>query len=274
MHPTSTTHTIQNITTTVHEWGSGEPLLLLHGFTGDGGSFCTRLPHLANRYRLIAPDLLGHGATDSPADPAPYRMESAIAHLSALLDRMGIGSCAVLGYSMGGRLALGFSVYHPTRVSALILESSSAGLATPSERQARIMSDEALATRIITGGIANFVDEWEALPLWHTQSPAIKRDLRESRLKNNPLGLANSLRGMGTGAQPYLGDKLGELPMPVLLITGTGDEKFTQIAHTLAQKIPHATHTIIPHAGHAVHLDAPEAYQTAIMTFLGQSNRA
>ncbi|MDZ4671572.1 MAG: 2-succinyl-6-hydroxy-2,4-cyclohexadiene-1-carboxylate synthase [Phototrophicales bacterium] len=270
MHPKSTTHTIHDILYTVHEWGIGEPLLILHGFTGDGGSFCTRLPHLARHYRLIAPDLLGHGASDSPSDRTPYRMESATAHLFALLDRMGITSCAVLGYSMGGRLALGFSVYHPTRVTALILESSSAGLATPSERQARIISDEVLANRILTGGITNFVDEWEALPLWHTQSPAIKHDLRESRLKNNPLGLANSLRGMGTGAQPYFGDNLEELPMPVLLITGEQDEKFTQIAHSLAQKIPHATHTTLPHAGHAGHLDAPEAYQTAIKTFLGQ----
>ncbi|HRF97559.1 MAG TPA: alpha/beta fold hydrolase, partial [Aggregatilineales bacterium] len=98
--------------------------------------------------------------------------------------RLNIPSCTVLGYSMGGRLALAFAIFHPQRVSKLILESSSAGLELAEERLARITSDESLAERIITGGIASFVAEWENVPLWKTQSPAIKEKLRDNRLKN------------------------------------------------------------------------------------------
>jgi len=260
--------TLNDIPYTVHQAGAGEHILILHGFTGDGASFIHHLPHLATHYRLIAPDLLGHGMTSSPPDPARYQIENAIADLSTLLAHLNIPSCTVLGYSMGGRLALGFALSHPDKVNRLILESSSAGLATSSERGARMKSDEALAERILSGGIEKFVAEWENLPLWDSQSAHLKVLLRANRLKNNPLGLANSLRGMGTGAQPYFGDRLTELTMPVLLITGEKDVKFRAIGEDMAQKIPHARLVVIPTVGHTVHLEAPEAYQDTTAEFL------
>ncbi len=261
--------TLNDIPYAIHQAGTGDPILILHGFTGDGASFIQHLPHLAHNHRLIAPDLLGHGATISPPDPARYQMKNAIADLSALLAHLNITSCTVLGYSMGGRLALGFALSHPEKVNRLILESSSAGIATTSEREARVKSDEALAERILSGGIEAFVAEWENLPLWDSQSADIKASLRGNRLKNNPLGLANSLRGMGTGVQPYFGDRLAELTMPVLLITGEKDAKFRAIGAEMAQKIPHARLVVMPNVGHTVHLEAPEAYQEAVAEFLG-----
>jgi 2-succinyl-6-hydroxy-2,4-cyclohexadiene-1-carboxylate synthase len=171
---------------------------------------------------------------------------------------------------MGGRLALGFALTHPERVSALILESSSAGLAGASERTARIYSDEALAERIITVGIEAFVDEWEKLPLWASQTPHIRQALRLQRLNNNPIGLANSLRGMGTGAQPYWGDSLSSLTMPVLYLTGALDDKFTSIASQMIRHTPYGMHITIAGAGHAVHLEAPQGYIHAIRAFLQQ----
>jgi 2-succinyl-6-hydroxy-2,4-cyclohexadiene-1-carboxylate synthase len=260
---------LNNIQYAVHQAGTGAPVLILHGFTGDGASFIGNLPHLTDDYQLIAPDLLGHGMTESPSDPARYTIENAVADLASLLDDLKITSCPVLGYSMGGRLALAFAIFHPERVSKLILESSSAGLASAEERLARISSDESLAERIITGGIESFVAEWEKLPLWKTQSPAIREKLRDNRLKNNPLGLANSLRGMGTGAQPSFWDKLGELTMPTLLITGEEDDKFTRIAHQMAGKLPDVRIETIANAGHTVHLEAPETYQRVVANFLG-----
>ncbi|MDX2075975.1 MAG: 2-succinyl-6-hydroxy-2,4-cyclohexadiene-1-carboxylate synthase [bacterium] len=266
---TMTYITLNSTLYAVHQAGIGAPVLILHGFTGDGASFIGNLPHLINNYRLIAPDLLGHGITESPQDPARYRIENAVADLASLLDYLKITSCPVLGYSMGGRLALALAIFHPERVSKLILESSSAGLELAQERLARITSDESLAERIITGGIESFVAEWENLPLWKTQSPALREKLRENRLKNNPLGLANSLRGMGTGAQPSFWDKLGALAMPTLLITGAEDDKFTRIAHQMGEKIPDVRIETIPNAGHTVHLEAPEAYQHIVADFLG-----
>ncbi len=259
---------LNTIPYTIHQAGNGDPILTLHGFTGDGASFIEHLAPLADKYRLIAPDLLGHGQTASPSDSHRYTMPHAIADIHALLTQLGIEKCVMLGYSMGGRLALGFALSYPETVSALILESSSAGLATPQEREARMRRDEALATRILTDGIEKFVDEWEQLPLWESQPATLKTRLRMHRLKNSPLGLANSLRGMGTGAQPYFGDRLSELTMPVLLITGEHDPKFTRIASEMAKTIPRVTIQTLRGAGHAVHLEAPDAYIGAIRTFL------
>lgn len=260
--------TLNGVRYAIHQQGAGDPLLILHGFTGDGASFMMRLTPLAETHQLIAPDLLGHGQTASPPDPQRYAMRHAIADLQALLDQLGINRCAVLGYSMGGRLALGFAVSHPERVSALVLESASAGLATQTEREARIHQDEALAERIVSDGIEKFVAEWERLPLWRWQSASLKAELRAQRLRNQPMGLANSLRGMGTGAQPYLGDRLARLTMPVLIITGEQDAKFTQIGQEMGRSIPHANQRIIAGAGHAVHLEAPAAYWDAVRAFL------
>lgn len=260
--------TLNNVPYAIHHMGMGDPMLILHGFTGSGRAFIQRLSPLSDDYQLIAPDLLGHGQTASPADSTRYDMPHAITDLWALLDYWHIDRCRLLGYSMGGRLALGFALTHPERVSALILESSSAGLASASERTARIYSDEALAERIMARGIQAFVDEWEQLPLWASQAPHIRQALRLQRLNNHPIGLANSLRGMGTGAQAYVGARLSSLTMPVLYLTGALDDKFTSIASQMTRHTPQGTHVIIAGAGHAVHLEAPEGYIHAIRTFL------
>ncbi|PJF31981.1 MAG: 2-succinyl-6-hydroxy-2,4-cyclohexadiene-1-carboxylate synthase [Phototrophicales bacterium] len=262
--------TLNDVAYAIHQMGMGDPMLILHGFTGSGRAFIQHLSPLSDTYQLIAPDLLGHGQSASPSDPMRYEMPHAITDLKALLDNLHIDTCYLLGYSMGGRLALGFALTHPERVSALILESSSAGLAHASERTARIDSDEALAKRIIVGGIEAFVDEWEKLPLWASQAPHIRQALRLQRLNNNPIGLANSLRGMGTGAQPYWGDRVSSLTMPVLYLTGALDDKFTSIASQMIRHTPRGMHITIAGVGHAVHLEAPGGYIHAIRAFLQQ----
>lgn len=133
-----------NVTVT----GSGSPLLLLHGFTGAGSNWEPFVPSWRDAFRLLIVDIIGHGLSDSPEDPARYAMERAAADLAGILDHVGIAKTDVLGYSMGGRLALMFAVRYPERVGRLILESSSPGLADPGDRQARVQRDEQLAEQI------------------------------------------------------------------------------------------------------------------------------
>ncbi|MCZ7671308.1 MAG: hypothetical protein M5U34_31335 [Chloroflexi bacterium] len=121
------------------------------------------------------------------------------------------------------------------------------GLKTEAERAERRHRDNALAGRIERDGIEAFVDFWESLPLWDSQkqlSAETRARLRQQRLQNNPLGLANSLRGMGTGMQPSLWHKLSEITMPALLLTGELDHKFCTIGEEMAQLIPasHPSH--------------------------------
>ena len=157
-------------------------------------------------------------------------MEHAADDLAVIFAKLGFSSVNLLGYSMGGRLALYTAITHPTLMHTLILESASPGLESDAERLARIHSDDQLAHKIEVEGLENFVEYWTNLPLFATQSDEVRERLKRQRLRNNPLGLANSLRGMGTGVQSSLWHRLNEIACPTLLITGKGDNKFTEIA--------------------------------------------
>ncbi len=256
----------------LYSWGSkGPPVLLLHGFSGHGGSWTdTAQTFAAAGYRVLAPDLLGHGRSPAPATPMRYTMENAAADLAALLEAFTDERAHLLGYSMGGRLALFFALTYAQRVRSLVLESASPGLASAAKRAERCRRDEALADRIEREGMAAFVDFWQSLPLWESQrrlSVQQRRQLRLQRLQNRPTGLANSLRGMGSGAQPNLSPCLPSLTVPTLLLVGAEDEKFVAINRRIAAQMPNAQLTILPEAGHTAHLEQPRAFTRTVLEF-------
>jgi 2-succinyl-6-hydroxy-2,4-cyclohexadiene-1-carboxylate synthase len=246
------------------------PLVLLHGFTGSAHDWGSLLDVLANNFHVIALDMLGHGQSDGPSEPERYSIERCRADIIAVLQELSIqaGEAVLLGYSMGGRIALStaFSGYF----RALILESASPGIADPIEREQRRKSDSALADRIERDGIAAFVHYWERLPLFASQnalSPEQQKALHQQRLHNTEQGLANSLRGVGTGTQPALHDALPKLTLPVLLLTGELDKKFCAIAQDMKIQLPHAQWSVVPGAGHTVHLEQPEQFVQLVEAF-------
>ncbi|MFL6556508.1 MAG: alpha/beta fold hydrolase, partial [Bacillus sp. (in: firmicutes)] len=125
-------------------FGDGFPLVLLHGFTGDTSTWISFVNKWGTHSRLIIPDIIGHGITESPEGLKPYQIESMASSLNDILDELDVDQVDLLGYSMGGRLALTFAVLFPNRVRKLILESSSPGLKSEKEREFRRMNDEKL----------------------------------------------------------------------------------------------------------------------------------
>ena len=251
--------------------GNGSSLLLLHGFTGCKENWDWLIMQFEPQRRVIALDLLGHGQSSAPKDHLRYAMERTAADLKTFLDTLNIPEVDLLGYSMGGRLALYFALTYPWMVNSLVLESASPGLEGIDLQKLRRLSDEALADRIEQNGILAFVEEWESLPLFASQarlSDAVRQKLHEQRIHNDPLGLAYSLRGMGSGAQPSLWERLCELHLPVLLIVGALDEKFTAINLRMKNSISGARLEIVPDAGHSVHLEQPLAYERLLRDFL------
>ncbi|MFN8503835.1 2-succinyl-6-hydroxy-2,4-cyclohexadiene-1-carboxylate synthase [Kouleothrix sp.] len=251
--------------------GEGRPLLMLHGFTGSSATWRPLVGRLGPGIRSIAVDLIGHGKSSAPARAARYSMARCVADLLALLDKLNIARATVLGYSMGGRVALQLAAAAPQRVEALVLESASPGLASADERAARAAADDALADTIEREGLAAFVDYWEQLPLWASQAalpPEARARLRAQRLRNNPRGLANSLRGMGAGRQTSLWEQLGALGMPALLLAGALDGKYSAIARRMAGAMPRARLAIVPDAGHAIHLEQPDVFIEQVADFL------
>ena len=251
---------------------SGVPVVLLHGFTGSVSTWDALGRALAEAgHPVVAVDLIGHGASDAPEAEARYAIERVADDLAALLGELGHRRARWLGYSMGGRVALVLAARHAASVAALVLEGATAGLADAGDRDRRARADEALAGRIERDGVAAFVEEWEALPLWESQRSlpgAVRERLRAQRLAHGAAGLARSLRGMSVGRQPSLWERLGELRPPTLLVAGSRDEKFTAIAREMAAALPNATMEPIEGAGHAAHLERPQLFAAAVRRFL------
>lgn len=257
--------------------GKGPPLLLLHGFTGSSAALGDLVRRLRADCTCIAPDLLGHGGSDSPDDPARYRLSALAEDALAVMDALGIGRFALFGYSLGGRVAMRLALGAQGRALALALESASPGIEDEAERKERRLQDDALADEIERRGIEWFADFWSSLPLFSTQAQlpdALRGRVRAGRLAQFPRGLAMSLRGAGAGCDADVWRDIPRLPARLLLLAGAEDAKYGAIARRIAGLHPSAQLEIVPGAGHAVHLERPEAVARSLRAFLsGQGAR-
>jgi 2-succinyl-6-hydroxy-2,4-cyclohexadiene-1-carboxylate synthase len=238
------------------------PLALLHGFTGTPASWDDALAALPAT-RALRPALLGH-APESDATQSVQTFDDEIVRLATLLPSEPVH---LAGYSLGARLALALAVAHPERIARLTLVSGQPGLASAAEREVRRQADARWCALLESRGIEPFVAEWEALPLFATQArlpAALRARRRRERLSHDPTGLARSLRTTGLAEMPDLAPALPRLHVPVTLLAGALDPKFTAIAEQLASKLPHARLVIVPNAGHDLLLEAPSVVAGAI----------
>lgn len=251
-------------------WGnpSRHALLLLHGFTGSYASWEPLATRWADQYFVVAPDLPGHGQTQAPQNPHELSLSATADRLVALCEHLFIPKVAVLGYSMGGRHALALTVRHPQRVTRLVLESTSPGLSDETQRHLRQESDQALANTLESRGIEWFVPHWANLPLFQTQSEIVREAENRIRRSQTAFGLAQSLRGAGTGEQVPLWEHLNSLPVPVLIITGSLDAKFCAVANQMVTELNDAVWVSVDEAGHTVHAEQPMRFLNLVSDFL------
>jgi 2-succinyl-6-hydroxy-2,4-cyclohexadiene-1-carboxylate synthase len=236
--------------------------ICVHGFTQTSSSWSEIVPLISAAggfSEVVTLDAPGHGTQQT-------RQFSLIDGAADLGERGGSG--VYIGYSMGARLSLHLAVNFPHLVRGLVMIGGTAGIDDPAERATRRAADEVLGERIIRIGLEAFLREWLRQPLFATL-PSDHAGATE-RLSNSAEALAESLRTAGTGTQEPLWDRLSELSMPVLVITGELDPKFTEIAERFMALIPHCEHVVVPAVGHAVHLEAPEATSSAILTWWRQ----
>ena len=241
--------------------GSGPAITVVHGFAQTRDCLGPLADVLAARCRLVTPDAPGHGGSSRHAHadlPQGARL---------LADTGGPG--VFVGYSMGGRLCLRTALDRPEVVRALVLIGSTAGLGSHEERAERRRADEALADRLEQVGMDEFIEEWLALPLFAGLPSWARFD--QERRTNTTEGLAESLRRAGTGSMEPLWDRLDRLSVPVLCITGSIDERYTELAGRLVDGVgAGARHEVIDGAGHAAHLERPDAVAEVVTAFLDE----
>jgi 2-succinyl-6-hydroxy-2,4-cyclohexadiene-1-carboxylate synthase len=225
---------------------------LVHGFTQTGASWGEIAARLeAAGFSVTTPDV-----------PAARDLWEAAGALASG-DRRGHW----IGYSMGGRIALHVALASPGRVERLVVVGATGGIDDPVDRATRRASDEGLAAMAERVGVAAFLDHWLAQPLFATLPP--EGQGRAARLANSPELLANHLRRLGTGSQEPLWPRLAELAMPVLVVVGERDAKFTALGNRLVAAIgDNAALAVVPDAGHACHLERPEAFVDIVVPWL------
>ena len=240
--------------------GEGRPVTLLHGFTQSGRSWRELISKLPAGYRWIIPDLRGHGETQIWRG-AECSMDACTADLVKLWDALDVERSHLVGYSMGGRLALHVAARRPDRVLSVFTIGAHAGLEEDA-REGRRQGDEALAARIEKEGIEAFVNYWGSQPMFagiERRGPTYAAEVRAERLRNHAAGLACSLRGMGAGAMQPLWDDLAHVEFPCTFVAGQLDHGYVASARRLASTVANSRVEIVPRAGHSVHQERPDA---------------
>ncbi len=238
------------------------PLLLLHGWMGNCDDYLEIIEVLKSRFYCIAIDLPGHGKTEVVGGDIGYGFIHTATGIIQLLDSLNIARCAMAGYSFGGRLALYLALEFPDRFDKVILESTSPGLATEIDRQARVIQDWQIIDRLETDNFIDFVRYWYRQPIFIgiEKHPNFDELVQHRIDTNQSSNLIKSVEYAGLGMQPYLGNRLKLHTQPISLIVGALDRKFVDINQQLARTCPITTLKIVPNCSHNIHFQQPQAW--------------
>jgi 2-succinyl-6-hydroxy-2,4-cyclohexadiene-1-carboxylate synthase len=243
-------------------------ILFLHGFLGNSQDFSTVIDLILPEFCCLVLDLPDHGQTEVKHD-FDYQMPNLAQALIELLEQLNIQQCFLVGYSLGGRIALYLTIYFPQYFLGVVLESASPGLKTQQERDRRIQKDLQLAKQLESQDLADFLQQWYSQPLFSSfaQHPNFQQALIR-RLNNHPVKLAKSLRYLGLGMQPSLWGQLSNIQIPLLLVVGELDSKFVAINQEIANLCLQANLNIVKNSGHNVHFEQLLEFTRLIKCFL------
>jgi len=244
--------------------GSGRPVVLIHGFPLSRRMWRPQLSALQEHFRVIAPDLRGHGESTVP--PGPYSMDAMAGDIAALLDRLSVQRAVLVGLSMGGYVSLAFCRLWPQRVSALVLADTKAVPDTPEGKQAR----DSMISLVQEKGM----EAIEEVMLPRLLAPATLRTKPDVAAEvsamirgTHPEGAIGALQGMRD--RPDSTEVLRSLTCPVLCICGEEDVLSPpSAAQEMAALARSGRVEVVPSAGHLPNLENPNAFNSALLAFL------
>ncbi|GHO88510.1 alpha/beta fold hydrolase [Dictyobacter formicarum] len=255
---------VRGISIGYDEYGSGFPLVLLHGHPFNRSMWQDQKETLQSICRVITPDLRGYGETTIV--PGKTTMEEFAGDLAALLDDLGIDRIILGGLSMGGQIVFEFYRQFPERVHALLLADTQPQVDTEEARAARYVTAE----RILNEGMQDFAEE--LLPKLLAKGtmasqPDVVSSVRHMIVKTKPEGAAAALRGRAE-RRDYT-PLLREIAVPTLIIVGSEDE-FTPIqdAELMNRGIAGSQIAIIEGVGHMPNMERPDEFNAVLRQFL------
>ncbi|MFT9848784.1 alpha/beta fold hydrolase [Aneurinibacillus sp. REN35] len=244
------------------EQGQGEAVVLLHGFCGSSTYWDSVIPELAKDYRVIAPDLRGHG--DSAASVGTYSMELFAEDCKQLLDTLDISQATLFGHSLGGYITLAFAEKYPERLKAFGLIHSTGLPDTDEAKQNRYKGAE----RIAQEGIEPFVNDLVPKLFSPDNLSSMKDDVEKVRqigAATEPEGAQNTLKGMAE--RPNRNAVIANTSLPVLLVAGQDDQVIAP-DKTFSVEQQLLTTATLPHVGHMSMYEGPNKLIDTLRSFL------
>ena len=261
-----------DILTAYHDEGHGEPLLLLHGFTGSKLDFHDQLGWFTDGHRVLAPDQRGHGESYNLGRPDAYSLDILVEDLAGYLVALDVQRCHLLGHSMGGMVALRFALRYPERLTSLILMDTAAEPLTISPQALR----EQLAKEVRANGCASRVKMLREMPMGDAQRRGVdflgsdehwrRIELKLSQMDPEAwVALSDDM-----AKQTSLLPDLGTLEMPTTVIVGENDVPFVEPSARIEKAIPNARLATIPLAAHSPQYENADVWRRAIDTHLAR----
>lgn len=232
--------------------GSGQPVLLSHGYSATTRMWAGQVEALKGDYRIITWDMRGHGQSDSPDDPKAYSEQATVDDMAAILTHLGIEKAVIGGLSLGGYMSLAFNVAHPEMVRALMLFDTGPGYKNPVGRESWNETARKRAEIFESKGLDALGTSAEVRVAQHRSAQ----------------GLAHAARGMLAQFDARIIESLPGIEVPTLVLVGDNDTPFLGGTDYMANKIPNATKVVIENAGHASNIDQPEAFNAEVKKFL------
>lgn len=233
--------------------GSGQPVLLSHGYSATTRMWAGQVEALKADYRVITWDMRGHGQSDSPDDPKAYSEQATVDDMAAILKHLGIEKAVIGGLSLGGYMSLAFNVAHPDMVRALMLFDTGPGYKNPVGREGWNETARKRAEIFEAKGLDALGSSAEVRVAQHRSAQ----------------GLAHAARGMLAQFDSRIIESLPEIKVPTLVLVGDNDTPFLGGTDYMANKIPNSTKVVIENAGHASNIDQPAAFNAEVRKFLG-----
>jgi pimeloyl-ACP methyl ester carboxylesterase len=247
--------------------GKGKTLVLIHGFTDNLNMWFNQVPVFSQDYQVLTYDVRGFGLTEKM--PGPFSMDMFAEDLHELLKALGLSSACVLGYSMGGRIALEFCLKYPREATGLVMANSVVGAPATPDREERTK----MMIEMIQQGNNEMISEIMTVnsfsPGFKEKDPAVFNRYKAIKLQNDPSGYIPVMMAMGAAAQGPV--DLNQIKCPVLMLAGTSDNFMPlSVAEEMHKKIKWAVLKTFP-TGHIAAIEAPESFNEAVLDFLNKT---